>query len=79
MERIIQCLIHTRAELHKKHGVISEKDEWNFWDAGESRCPHCLDVPEEEWEVICDCLLYRAHMNTPITEVWKGKNERQDD
>lgn len=44
---------------HKRDGRTEEQVTAD-WEAGNSRCIHCCDLPVDEWDVICDCLLFHV-------------------
>lgn len=34
----------------------TEKDIWETWEKGESRCPYCINLTcAIDWETTCDC------------------------
>lgn len=37
---------------------MNEREMWETWERGESRCPYCIGLDIEEFEVVCDCSRY---------------------
>lgn len=35
--------------------LVTEKEHWDLWAEGESRCPFCDNVDSRDFEAICDC------------------------
>ncbi len=64
-------MIHNRSQLPEGEGESSVQ---NLWTEGKSRCSYCLDEPDSEWEIICDCLLYQQWVETPILKTF-GKEQ----
>jgi hypothetical protein len=37
---------------------MNENEIWDAWSRGESRCPHCINMGDDEFEAMCDCSRY---------------------
>lgn len=33
----------------------SEKEHWEAWERGETRCPYCVGLDMRDFEATCDC------------------------
>lgn len=33
----------------------SEQEHWEAWERGETRCPYCVGLDDQDFEAVCDC------------------------